>query len=197
MGIRIRYFLIGMIIGSSIVVYYANRNAETGKVLSYSAFWTEPTPAPTLLPTPTNPPTPTLTPSPTLTPTPTITPTSTITPTPSLIPTPTVTSTPPPPPPTLEDMETLFNKFSGEYGVDIEILKRIADCETSYNPQARNGPYLGLYQFSENSWISNRTEMGQDTNPDLRLSAEESIKTAAFLISRGKLFLWPNCHGAY
>jgi hypothetical protein len=35
--------------------------------------------------------------------------------------------------------------------------------------------------------------MELDPNPDLRYNAEESIKTAAYLISIGKTYLWPNC----
>jgi hypothetical protein len=135
-------------------------------------------------PTATPSPTPTLTPTPTYTPTPTPTPTNT--PTPTITPTPGPVSIP-------SQLEPLFQRFASEYNVDKQLLVRIALCESGFNTLAINGDYLGLFQFGTTRWIEYRTQMGHDTNPDLRKIAEESIKTAAFAISRGKLFLWPNC----
>jgi hypothetical protein len=136
-----------------------------------------PTPTPTTTPTPT--PTPTNTPTPTPTPTPTNTPT----------PTPTPTEMPAP-----VDLEALFEKYSSQYSVDRGLLKRIADCESHFNTNANwRDVYIGMYQFSESSWVATRTQMNADTNPALRTNAEESIKTAAFKLSIGGQNAWPNC----
>jgi len=134
--------------------------------------------------TPTEIPTPTPSPSPTPTPKPTSTPTVTPTPTPLLL---------PPPPATPEQILSFIERFAGQYAVDPNVLRHIAVCESGFNPLAVNGPYAGLYQFSSSAWQNNRIPMGEDSNPALRYSAEESVQTAAYIISIGKIYLWPNC----
>lgn len=117
--------------------------------------------------------------------TPTIAPTSTPQPTPTMT-QPTVA--------VVADLESLFSRYSSEYGIDKELLKRIARCESGFNPNSNNsGMYLGMFQFAAQTWISNRAAMGVDTNPDLRTNAEESIKTAAYMLSKGRQSAWPNC----
>ncbi|OGG02648.1 hypothetical protein A2W14_01205 [Candidatus Gottesmanbacteria bacterium RBG_16_37_8] len=116
------------------------------------------------------------TPIPTRTPTPTLTPT--ITPTPKLQP---------------SHLDSLFEKYSREFSVDRNTLKKIAVCESGLNSGANSGTYGGLYQFSASSWISTRKAMNADTNPDLRFNGDESIKTAAFKLSTGGAGIWPNC----
>ena len=136
-------------------------------------------------------------PSPTHTPTPT----PTITPTPTLTPTPTPTNTPlptrtPTPKPTLVVGSQLLewvNKYSSEMSVDRDLLLRIGNCESGMNSNSRYLDYGGIYQFSTNTWISTRKVMNLDPNPDLRFNPEESIKTAAFKLSRSGTGSWPNC----
>lgn len=132
---------------------------------------------------------PTPSPSPTLTPTPSPSPTSTPTPTPS----PTPNPTPTPFPVTGTDLDRWFEQYAGTYSIDRMKLFSIAACESNLRPNAINGPYGGLYQFSTSAWISTRTVMNLDTNPDLRFSPEEAIKTAAFKISVSGSGAWPNC----
>ena len=120
-----------------------------------------------------------------LTSTPTTVPTNTPTPTPTHIPQPVVSS---------EEIHKLMERFAGQYGVDVNVLRHIATCESGFNPSAVNSGYVGLYQFNKTAWINNRRLMGEDQNPDLRFNAEESVQTAAYLISNGKRSLWPNCY---
>ena len=143
------------------------------------AMLSNPTPTPTQQPTPT----PTATPIPL--------PTNTPTPTPTAIPTPEPTAVPAP-----VDLESLFTRFSGEYSVDKELLKRIAACESGFNASSHNVAhgYAGMYQFAESSWTAVRSRMGADPNPDLRFNAEESIRTAAFHIAGGGQGAWPSCN---
>lgn len=143
-----------------------------------------PTPWPTFTPTPTNTPTPT--PTPTNTPTPTPTPTATPTPTPTI-------HIPVPAP---AEIDGYFKKYAAEYGIEEAKLRGIAVCESGYNVRSHNTThdYAGMYQFHPNTWISTRNQMGADPNLDLRFNAEESIRTAAFKISRGGERAWPNCH---
>jgi hypothetical protein len=152
---------------------------------------------------PTNTPTPTQTPTPipasrqggptdTPTPTPTSIPTETPSPTPTQIPTPTTT---PVAKPAGSDLDLWFTKYADEYHIDRELLRRIADCESHFNPNANyNDMYIGMYQFGDSAWTGARQRMGFDTNLELRRNAEESIRTAAYKISQGEQNAWPNCN---
>jgi hypothetical protein len=135
--------------------------------------------------------------------------TSTIspTPTPALYPTSTPTSHPtsvptqvPAPTPILQpkftsqEIQEFIERFAGQYGVDANVLRHIAVCESGFNPDAVNEPYGGLYQFSPVTWKVNRELFGEDTNPDLRFNAEEAVQTAAYMISQGRHDIWPNCY---
>ncbi len=110
-------------------------------------------------------------------------------------PTPAPPPLPPPPPPmaTPSEIDEWFRKYSGEYRVGEDILRKIAVCESGYNSLATNGIYVGMFQFSPGAWTSARSRMGQNTDLGLRLNAEESIKTAAFKISVDGTGAWPNC----
>jgi hypothetical protein len=93
-----------------------------------------------------------------------------------------------------DDLQGFFETYSAQYAVDKELLKRIARCESNFHASSDTGTYAGMFQFSAGTWASARAAMGLDGNPDLRKNAEESIKTAAFMISRGQARAWPNCH---
>jgi len=97
------------------------------------------------------------------------------------------------PPITPVELESLFDKYCGEYGLNKEMMKKIANCESHFNSQAVNGPYMGMYQFLASTWQSNRRAMGLDPDPNLRFNAEESIKTTAYKISRDGAGAWPVC----
>ncbi len=126
-------------------------------------------------------------------------PTASPTPLPTAVPLPTETPTPIPtevPVPTIAvvtDIESLFSKFSDEYHVDKETLKKVARCESSFNSQAENGPYTGMFQFLGQTWSTVRATMGLDTNPDLRKNAEEAIRTAAYMFAKGQANAWAGC----
>lgn len=142
--------------------------------------------------------TPTSTPSPTVEPTQTPVPTSTPSPTPSSTPTPKPTAIPtstpiPQPKYSSEQIYEFTNRFGNQYGVDPNVLRYIALCESGFRPEARNYVYGGLYQFSPNTWASYRKKMGEDQSADLRYNAEEAVQTAAFALSLGMGKIWPNC----
>jgi hypothetical protein len=160
-----------------------------------STFLPSSTPTPTVTNTPT--PTPSLTPTPTPTPTPIPKPTATPTPLPTValakVGTPTPTPRPTPYPVTSSQLDEWFTNSSNHYSIDRNKLWAVAVCESNLKPNAVNGPYAGLFQFSASTWISTRQKMGMDTNPDLRFNPEEAIRTAAFKISTDGLGPWPNC----
>jgi len=112
-------------------------------------------------------------------------------PTPTKKPTPTPTKTPTPIPPGA--YEEWFSRFSSQYAVDRQLLKRIAICESGLNPNAKFGDYAGIFQFSNSAWQTARRTMNMDPNPVLRFNPEEAIKTAAFKLATGGRNSWPNC----
>ena len=91
------------------------------------------------------------------------------------------------------DYEPLFEKWAVHFGIDINLLKHIARCESRFNPGAVGGIYGGMYQFSASTWKSTRIAMDHDPDPNLRFDANEAIKTAAFKIANGGQSAWKNC----
>jgi hypothetical protein len=91
------------------------------------------------------------------------------------------------------NLDYLFHKYAVEYNADAYLMKEIARCESGFNTSADSGLYVGLFQFAERTWINTREEMSLDSNPDLRTNGEESVKTAAFMIGKGREKAWLNC----
>lgn len=94
---------------------------------------------------------------------------------------------------TPQQLDDWFSAYSNSYSVNRQKLWLIAVCESQLNPNAKNGDYGGLYQFSSSTWKSTRIAMNQNPDPNLRFLPEEAIKTAAFKIAVGGLSSWPNC----
>ena len=161
--------------------------AKRGKVLGLVSPVAEITASPsmTLIPTASPSATPAATPSAVLT--------IKITPNPTKKPTLKVTAVPTPTAETSGEVNELINRFSAQYGVDPNVIRHIAICESGFRSNAKHGPYIGLFQFGETTWINIRKEMGEETNSDLRYSAEESVQTVAYAVSKGKGGIWPNC----
>lgn len=105
--------------------------------------------------------------------------------TPTAKPTPTMTSS--------EEVYKLIEKYASAKGIDPNVVRYIALCESGFRSNAVNGKYVGLFQFAAVSWSNLRLEMGKDPNADLRFSAEDSIETLVYALSKGKEKMWPNC----
>jgi hypothetical protein len=136
---------------------------------------TIPIPSPTSLPTPTSTPTPKPTPTPRPTPKPT----------PTLKPQPKFTS---------QQIYEMTNKYAGVFGLDANVIRYIAICESGFNPLAHHYIYAGLFQFSPGTWKAYREKMGEKTDIDLRYNAEDAVKTAAYILSLGGSQNWPLCY---
>lgn len=126
----------------------------------------------------------------TVTVTPSPSPTYTPTPKPTRIPTPTPV---PQPKFTSEQIYSFTESYGHQYGVDPNVLRHIALCESGFKPTAKNYIYAGLFQFDAATWKTFRRKMGADPDPDLRSNAKEAVATAAYTISQGYKHLWPNC----
>lgn len=176
-------FFFGFVIGFvGLLLFFI----DSGHIVEASNVETTPSPTSTIEPLSTLTPG-FLLPSPTPIPTPKPTVKPTATPTVNLNPTPTPDVWSP------ASMEPVFSRFAGQYGVDKNELERLANCESHFNPNAKNGPYLGMFQFEVNTWITSRQAIGRDVNLDLRSNIDESIQTAAYLMSKRGSEPWPNC----
>lgn len=123
------------------------------------------------------------------------TPTPTPRPTPTRKPTPPPTPTPKPQPQfTPAEISGFTDKYGILYGVDANVVRHVVLCESGLHPNAKNGPYAGLFQFDIRTWQIYRTKMGLPTDPDLRYHAEEAVKTGTYVLSLQKYGLWPNCY---
>lgn len=124
----------------------------------------------------------------------TATPTATATPVPTPKPTKKPTPVPTPTPISPAEVSAFVDRFATQYSVDVNVMRHIALCESGFNPNVINGPYVGLFQFDPTTWKDLRLEMGEDSNINLRLSAEESAQTASFAVSIGERNIWPHCN---
>lgn len=106
---------------------------------------------------------------------------------------PKLTPKPTPTPEPMENVNKLVEKYSIEYGLDPNVVRHLGLCESGFRSNATNGKYVGLFQYDSQTWSKIRAEMGLTTDPNLRYSAEEMIRTTSFALSKGKSKLWPNC----
>lgn len=116
--------------------------------------------------------------------------TETPSPTPSATPKPTPAKTLAP----TQQINEFIDRFAGQYGVDPNVIRHIALCESGFNPGAINYVYKGLFQFRSSTWQNIRRKMGEDISADLRVNAEEAVQTAAYAISHGNISIWPHCN---
>jgi hypothetical protein len=173
---EIKYIVLGSILILSIEGFYFLRPEAKSNVLSENIEVSTPTPTPTPMETSTPTPMPTKTPKPTP------------------LPTKTPTPVPTPSPASPAEINGLIDRFAGQYSIDPNVLRHMALCESGFNSSAVNGPYVGLFQFNTTTWKNIRKEMNEDTEVNLRFSAEESVQTAAYAFSKGKTGIWPNCN---
>lgn len=98
-----------------------------------------------------------------------------------------------PPPTSSQEINGFIDRFAAYYGVNPHVLRHLAICESGFASNARNSAYAGLYQFGPVTWKNNRLKMGEDPNLALRYNAEEATQTAAYMLSLGRIGVWPNC----
>lgn len=66
-------------------------------------------------------------------------------------------------------------------------LRAVATCESTLNPRATNGPYVGLFQFGSPLWGSTAYSRMSRTDPYAAALA------AAKIFSEGGARHWPVC----
>lgn len=85
------------------------------------------------------------------------------------------------------EMRALINKYAVVHGIPASLLHRVIQRESTYRPEARNGPYYGLMQILP----ATARSMGYQGTPEGLLDAETNIMYAgkylrgAWLVSDG------------
>lgn len=80
-----------------------------------------------------------------------------------------------------------LNIAAATYGVSASRLRRVATCESTLNPNAKNGRYLGLFQFGTPLWRATPYRSFSRTDPYAAAAA------AAWAFKRGMARHWPIC----
>lgn len=84
-------------------------------------------------------------------------------------------------------LRALINKYADVHDIPVTLLHRVIIRESTHNPAARNGPYMGLMQIHPQTAAS----MGYRGNPEGLLDAETNLIYAgrylrgAWLVSGG------------
>lgn len=81
----------------------------------------------------------------------------------------------PSPMPAAGHVNMLISKYAATYSIPESLLHKVVRSESSYNPAARNGPYLGLMQIRYDTARS----MGYKGTPIGLLDAEANLKYGA------------------
>ena len=82
----------------------------------------------------------------------------------------------------------LIDYYCGQYGCNPVQLKRVMMCESTNNPNARNGIYSGLFQFSPATFRNYSTKMGL-VNANI-WDAEDQINVASWMFANGQARQW-------
>ncbi|MFN4153457.1 MAG: transglycosylase SLT domain-containing protein [Paracoccaceae bacterium] len=72
------------------------------------------------------------------------------------------------------ELRALIVKYAAEYDVPVDLVHRVVQRESGYNPRARNGPYLGLMQILPQT----ARTMGFRGDPADLLDAETNLRYA-------------------
>ncbi|MEO1638073.1 MAG: lytic transglycosylase domain-containing protein [Pseudomonadota bacterium] len=85
------------------------------------------------------------------------------------------------------ELRALINRYADVHGIPVTLLHRVIVRESTHNPAARNGPYMGLMQIHPQTAAS----MGYRGSPEGLLDAETNLIYAgrylrgAWLVSGG------------
>jgi soluble lytic murein transglycosylase-like protein len=85
------------------------------------------------------------------------------------------------------EVRDLINKYSDAYDVPADLIHRVVQRESDYNPKARNGPYYGMMQILPQT----ARTMGFEGEASDLLDADTNLKYAvkylrgAWLLSDG------------
>ncbi len=88
-----------------------------------------------------------------------------------------------------DDVEMLMAYYAGVYGVPLDLVRRVAKRESTFNPAARNGPYWGLMQILPATARSMGYKGPNEglLDPDINLKYAVRYLAGAYLVARGDI----------
>ena len=89
--------------------------------------------------------------------------------------------------PSVPSIDHALTLAAAGYGVPASKLRRVATCESTLNPKATNGRYVGLFQFGTPLWNTTPYRRFSRTDPYAAAAA------AAWAFKRGMAGHWPVC----
>lgn len=72
------------------------------------------------------------------------------------------------------ELDALIARYADHHEIPVDLLRRVVNRESTFNPAARNGPYWGLMQILPQT----ARTMGYDGAPEGLLDAETNLKYA-------------------
>ncbi len=85
------------------------------------------------------------------------------------------------------ELDALIARYADHHEIPVDLLRRVVNRESTFDPAARNGPYWGLMQILPQT----ARIMGYDGQPEGLLDAETNLKYAgrylrgAYLVAEG------------
>ncbi|MDO9638600.1 MAG: lytic transglycosylase domain-containing protein [Pseudotabrizicola sp.] len=85
------------------------------------------------------------------------------------------------------ELRALIQRYSAEYDVPVSLVHRVVQRESRYNPQARNGPYLGLMQIRSQTaqTMGFRGSPSDLLDPDTNLRYAVKYLRGAWMVADG------------
>jgi soluble lytic murein transglycosylase-like protein len=85
------------------------------------------------------------------------------------------------------ELRALIEKYAAEYEIPVSLMHRVIQRESSYNPRARNGPYLGLMQILPQTarTMGHRGPASELLDPEVNLRYAARYLRGAWLVADG------------
>jgi hypothetical protein len=93
------------------------------------------------------------------------------------------------------EVDRAITEAAAEFGVDEGVMRRIARCESRFDPFASNGPYQGLYQQSTQYWDGRVADFNAHVRPGVSGNIHhpfDNARVSARMMTQGGNH-WPNC----
>lgn len=85
------------------------------------------------------------------------------------------------------ELRALILRYAAEYDVPVSLVHRVVQRESRYNPQARNGPYMGLMQIMPQTarTMGFRGAPSDLLDPDTNLRYAVKYLRGAWMVANG------------
>ena len=94
------------------------------------------------------------------------------------------------------EVDRAISESAVEFGTDEVGLRKIARCESRFDPGADGGEYKGLFQQVAKDWQKRVAEFNETHNPDVGgniYSPFDNARVSSRMLAAGMRDDWPNC----